>query len=228
MGQEFVVGALALALSFFPLNPTQSQSAQLQNPQTKTVNEKPQTREVVVKKGDALSSIAEKSYGSKDYWTNVWNDNDWIKNPNLIEEGWRINVKTEKPEKPANLEEKLAKKLEKQRGLALALPASNILPISQNVTALPSSGIGPLNDAQISFLGSCESGMTATRNSGNGYFGAFQFSPGTWRSMGTGYERADLAPLEVQTEAVQRLVSRSNIYGQFPACSRRMQALGLL
>jgi len=46
--------------------------------------------------------------------------------------------------------------------------------------------------------------------------------------MGTGYERADLAPLEVQTEAVQRLVSRSNIYGQFPACSRRMQALGLL
>ncbi|KKR15669.1 MAG: hypothetical protein UU52_C0040G0001, partial [Candidatus Levybacteria bacterium GW2011_GWB1_41_21] len=40
MGQEFVVGALALALSFFPLNPTQSQSAQLQNPQTKTVNEK--------------------------------------------------------------------------------------------------------------------------------------------------------------------------------------------
>ena len=134
----------------------------------------------------------------------------------------------EKPEKPANLQEKLAKKLEKQRGLALALPATNILPLSQNVTALPSSGVGPLNDAQISFLGNCESGMTAGRNSGNGYFGAFQFSPGTWRSMGTGYERADLAPLEVQTEAVQRLVSRSNIYGQFPACSRRMQALGLL
>lgn len=87
---------------------------------------------------------------------------------------------------------------------------------------------GPLSEAQITFLGNCESGMTASRNSGNGYYGAFQFSPGTWNSMGTGYERADMAPLDVQKDAVQRLVSRSSIFSQFPGCSSQMRAAGLL
>jgi hypothetical protein len=46
--------------------------------------------------------------------------------------------------------------------------------------------------------------------------------------MGTGYARADLAPLDVQIDAVQRLLSRSSIYNQFPACARQMQARGLI
>lgn len=85
-----------------------------------------------------------------------------------------------------------------------------------------------LSQEAITFLGNCESGMTATRNSGNGYYGAFQFSISTWNSMNTGYERADLAPLEVQIEAVQRLIARSSIYGQFPACAQKMKSLGLI
>lgn len=87
---------------------------------------------------------------------------------------------------------------------------------------------GPLNSSQIQFLGNCESGMTPTRNSGNGYYGAFQFSAGTWNAMGTGYARADLAPLDVQIEAVQRLLSRSSIFGQFPGCANAMVSAGLL
>jgi hypothetical protein len=87
---------------------------------------------------------------------------------------------------------------------------------------------GPLSPAAIQFLGMCESGMTPTRNSGNGYYGAFQFSIGTWNAMATGYARADLAPLEVQIEAVQKLLSRSSIFSQFPACARKMAAAGLL
>ena len=87
---------------------------------------------------------------------------------------------------------------------------------------------GPLNEAQINFLGNCESGMTATRNSGNGYYGAFQFSIPTWNAMVTGYERADLAPLEVQINAVQRLLTRSSIFTQFPGCARKMQGFGLI
>lgn len=86
----------------------------------------------------------------------------------------------------------------------------------------------PLNDAQINFLGICESGMTANRNSGNGYYGAFQFSISTWNSMGTGYERADMAPLDVQISAVRRLLSRSSIWTQFPGCAVKMRATGLL
>ncbi len=87
---------------------------------------------------------------------------------------------------------------------------------------------GPLSEEQINFLGNCESGMTANRNSGNGYYGAFQFSESTWNSQGTGYARADLAPLEVQKQAVQRLLSGSSIHGQFPGCAAQMSAQGLL
>lgn len=87
---------------------------------------------------------------------------------------------------------------------------------------------GPLSPAAIQFLGMCESGMTPTRNSGNGYYGAFQFSISTWNAMDTGYGRADLAPLDVQIEAVQKLLSRSSIYNQFPACALKMAAAGLI
>ena len=105
---------------------------------------------------------------------------------------------------------------------------------TQQPTSAPSTvqsvtySSGPLNEAQIQYLGSCEAGMDPTKNTGNGYYGAFQFSYATWRSMNTGYERADLAPLEVQIDAVQRLLSRSSIYTQFPACARKMQSLGLI
>ncbi len=87
---------------------------------------------------------------------------------------------------------------------------------------------GSLTAAQIQFLGNCEAGMNPTRNSGNGYYGAFQFSLGTWNAMGTGYARADLAPLDVQIRAVQNLLSRSSIFGQFPGCANQMVANGLL
>ena len=87
---------------------------------------------------------------------------------------------------------------------------------------------GSISDAAIQALGMCESGLTANRNSGNGFYGAFQFTIGTWNSMGTGYARADLAPLDVQIQAVQKLLSRSSIYSQFPACARKLAGQGLI
>ncbi len=87
---------------------------------------------------------------------------------------------------------------------------------------------GSLTTAQIQFLGGCEAGMNPTRNSSNGYYGAFQFSIGTWNAMGTGYARADLAPLDVQIAAVQKLLTGSSIFGQFPGCANKMVAAGLL
>ena len=90
---------------------------------------------------------------------------------------------------------------------------------------------GPLSDVQIRSLGTCESGMTATRNSGNGFYGAFQFMPSTWRSVAPAEYKGVLpheAPLEAQMQAVQNLLSRSNIYTQFPSCARKMQSQGVL
>jgi hypothetical protein len=85
-----------------------------------------------------------------------------------------------------------------------------------------------ISDAAITYLGNCEAGMNPARNSGNGYYGAFQFSYGTWKNLNTGYDRADLAPIEVQETAVKQLLLRSSIYGQFPACAQKMHAAGLI
>lgn len=90
---------------------------------------------------------------------------------------------------------------------------------------------GPLSEAQITFLGNCESGMTATRNSGNGFYGAFQFMPSTWRTVAPAPYNGVMpheAPLDAQKQAVQTLLSRSSIFSQFPGCAKKMQAAGLI
>lgn len=90
---------------------------------------------------------------------------------------------------------------------------------------------GPLSEEQIQALGMCESGMTATRNSGNGFYGAFQFMPSTWRNVAPAPYNQGMpheAPLEAQKQAVQNLLSRSSIFTQFPACANKMRAQGIL
>lgn len=223
MEQNILSGVLALSLVL--LNPSGTSSTQ----STSQAIVREEVRDYIVKDGDTITKIAEKEYGSKDYWTNIWIANPWIENPNLIEKNWKLKLSEDKPTVVATLSSELEKKLEKQSKTVDITPTP-IVAEAQSVQATSSITTvgGPLNDAQISFLGNCESGLTATRNSGNGYYGAFQFSIGTWNSMQTGYERADLAPLEVQISAVQRLVQRSSIFTQFPGCARRMQALGII
>lgn len=178
-----------------------------------------------VKPSESLSGVALIHYGNENHWTTIWVDNSWIENPYKIEEGWELKLRLEKPDKPIELPAELKKKY-----LSINTIAEVVVDNSQPVIEVTASSNaqGPLNENQIQFLGNCESGMTASRNSGNGYYGAFQFAQGTWNRMETGYARADMAPLEIQKDAVQRLVSKSSIFGQFPACSRRMRTLGLI
>ena len=80
----------------------------------------------------------------------------------------------------------------------------------------------PVADDVWAKLRNCEAGGNYTRNSGNGYYGAYQFSAGTWRSLGyPGLPHQ--APPEVQDEAAKRLQARGG-WGQWPACSRRIGA----
>jgi hypothetical protein len=69
-------------------------------------------------------------------------------------------------------------------------------------------------------LRNCEAGGRYDANSGNGYYGAYQFSAGTWRSLGYG-GLPHQAPSEIQDEAARKLQARSG-WGQWPACSRRI------
>ena len=71
-------------------------------------------------------------------------------------------------------------------------------------------------------LRQCESGGRYGINTGNGFYGAYQFHPRTWRTLGyPGLPHE--APPEMQDEAARRLQARSG-WGQWPVCSRRIGA----
>ena len=71
-------------------------------------------------------------------------------------------------------------------------------------------------------LRQCESGGRYSTNSGNGFYGAYQFHPKTWRNLGyPGLPHQ--APPEMQDEAARKLQARSG-WGQWPVCSRRIGA----
>ncbi|MEO6203789.1 MAG: transglycosylase family protein [Mycobacteriales bacterium] len=67
-------------------------------------------------------------------------------------------------------------------------------------------------------LRQCESGDNYRINTGNGFYGAYQFDRGTWN--GLGYPgRADQASPATQDEAARKLQSQRG-WSPWPACSR--------
>jgi uncharacterized protein YabE (DUF348 family) len=70
----------------------------------------------------------------------------------------------------------------------------------------------------------CETGGRYNANTGNGYYGAYQFSAATWNRWNTGYARADLAPPEVQDTMVIKNVKASagGFWSQHPGCSSKL------
>ena len=72
-------------------------------------------------------------------------------------------------------------------------------------------------------LAKCESGGNPATNTGNGYYGLYQFSATTWRAMGGSGLPSDASAAE-QTQRAQALQARSG-WGQWPGCARK---LGLL
>jgi Transglycosylase-like domain len=78
----------------------------------------------------------------------------------------------------------------------------------------------PLTDPVWERLRRCESGGQYNVNTGNGFYGAYQFVPSTWRGLGfPGMPHQ--APPDMQDEAAQTLQARSG-WGQWPACTRRL------
>ena len=83
------------------------------------------------------------------------------------------------------------------------------------VAATPSSGVW-------AELRQCESNGNYADNTGNGYYGAYQFSLSTWQGLGYSGLPSAAAPA-VQDQAAQRLEARDGWF-QWPQCAR---ALGL-
>jgi hypothetical protein len=69
-------------------------------------------------------------------------------------------------------------------------------------------------------LRKCESNNRYDINTGNGYYGAYQFAAGTWTKLGYKGLPHRAAPA-VQDEAAKRLQAKAG-WGQWPACSRKL------
>lgn len=78
---------------------------------------------------------------------------------------------------------------------------------------------GAFQDA-LARLRGCEAGGRYDRNSGNGYFGAYQFDIGTWGGY-MGYARADLAPPEVQDKKTYETYLRRG-WSPWPGCTKKL------
>jgi len=104
-------------------------------------------------------------------------------------------------------------------------PTTTTVPRSTSTSAPPVSvvvtGSGGAPGVWLE-LRLCESGDNYAENTGNGFYGAYQFSEQTW--TGLGYPgRPDLEPPGMQDQAAMKLQSESG-WGQWPACAA---ALGL-
>ena len=69
-------------------------------------------------------------------------------------------------------------------------------------------------------LRQCESGGNYSEDTGNGFYGAYQFAASTWSALGYAGLPNDAAPA-VQDAAAAQLQARSG-WGQWPACSARL------
>ena len=79
---------------------------------------------------------------------------------------------------------------------------------------------GPVGDDVWAKLAQCESGGNPAANTGNGFYGMYQFTLETWQALGgTGYPyEADAA---TQTAMAKKLQAQSG-WGQWPGCAGKL------
>ncbi len=84
---------------------------------------------------------------------------------------------------------------------------------------------GAASDGEWDKVAGCESGGNWAINTGNGYQGGLQFSPGTWRSHGGGEyaPSAHLATKEEQIAVAERVLGTQG-RGAWPVCGRGLSS----
>lgn len=90
------------------------------------------------------------------------------------------------------------------------------------VTEQTGGGGGDFSGDPWAALAQCESGGNPSTNTGNGYYGMYQFTQQTWESVGGSGLPSDASAAE-QTARAQALQQRSG-WGQWPGCT---SSLGL-
>lgn len=110
---------------------------------------------------------------------------------------------------------------EAQKAQEIANQAASVARVVATPVASTKLVIG--GDDAFAKLRFCEAGGDYNKNTGNGYYGAYQYDIRTWGNYG-GFARPDLAPPEVQ-DAKARATQAARGWSPWPACARK---LGLL
>lgn len=177
----------------------------------------PEPNIIEVQKGDSLSKLAN-THGTT--WKRLFDANEFIADPNIINPGDKIRVPFE--------DEVVA-----ERALPAAPVAKPAAKTTSSKTQKKATGSNTGKPAPAVIDGSvwdalarCESGGNWAINTGNGYYGGLQFNAGTWRSNGGEQYApyAHLATREQQIDIAERLRAARG-FKPWPACSRK---LGLL
>ena len=109
--------------------------------------------------------------------------------------------------------------------VAISSPASSSAGVSTTGRVSADSGTagdpgtGTSDDA-LAKLRKCEAGGRYDLNTGNGFYGAYQFAAKTWTKLGFPGLPHQAQP-ETQDEAARKLQARAG-WGQWPACSRKL------
>jgi LysM repeat protein len=210
LGAAVLVSAFALPAMAEPVNAVQRGPAKIVAAKTDH-----QRKTVVVKRGDSLSKLAKRAKLTS--WRPLWDLNRKIAHPNLIYPGQKLLIpaKGEKIRPRPLPAPALTRVVSLERSVAPASSSS-----SRRSTVTRSASTSPVGGSVWDRLAQCESGGNWGINTGNGYSGGLQFSPGTWAANG-GTGSASNASRSEQIRVAER-VRASQGWGAWPACSAKL------
>ncbi len=164
---------------------------------TETPAPPPAPKKHVVAGGESLSMIA--TIHQQESWRPLWNANTNLQNPDQINPGDELTVP---------IEPTVDRPLPPGYGEPVVVAAA---PVQQQYSSPAQgkvvTGSAPNGDI-LSRIRARESGGNYATNTGNGYYGAYQYDVGTWNNYG-GYRVASDAPPAVQdAKAAQTYAQR--------------------
>jgi LysM repeat protein len=147
--------------------------------------------------GDSLSTIADQFHLAS--WRPLWNVNTNLSDPDVIHTGDDLVIPSgDTTDRPLPVDAIQAPAQTNTVSYQAARPAA-----VRTVANYAGGSAGIFERIRAR-----ESGGNYATNTGNGYYGAYQYDLGTWNNFG-GYARPDLAPAAVQdTKAAQTYAAR--------------------
>lgn len=193
LGGVALVSDSALAAEKPKTSPTPSPSPSVASSHKEESKPAPQPKIHVVEAGDSLSIIAEKE--ELESWRPLWDANEGLANPDLIYAGQQLVVPTGPvPERPLPEGVAPVQQTVVRKGTTTTTPRATSTNRSAANYAPGASGV-------LERIRMRESGGNYAINTGNGYYGAYQFSLSTWRGVGGAGLPSEASPAEQDMRA---------------------------